>query len=233
MVAGHGPWRGRGAAAASLAAVPGGDEGDPGRTAARDGQAAALAVLLPRGYLAAAVGGIAGRGPPGQLLGAAAAPVAAGQRADSLLQRERPVVRAADAHLRRRDPAGTGVDADQDPQVPGHRHGRDPRPGRVRQAARTGRGRAGILHRRRPLRGHQGRDAGGLQGRLVGDITVGDCVGTGRYPAAGPRPRRPAESRLLPAACVLRRPASWPCAGAAAAGRSLAASGQRQRVRAR
>ena len=46
-----------------------------------------LAVLLPRGHLAAAVGSIAGRGPPGQFLGPAAAPVAAGQRAESLLRR--------------------------------------------------------------------------------------------------------------------------------------------------
>ena len=44
-------------------------EGDPGRTAAGDGQAAALAVLLPRGHLAAAVGSLRVRGPPGQLMG--------------------------------------------------------------------------------------------------------------------------------------------------------------------
>src|SRR6266699_3466049 len=86
-VAGHGPGRGRGATAAGLAAVPGGDEGDPGRTAPGDGQAAELAVLLPRGHLAAAVGSISGRGLPGRLLGPAAAPVAAGQRAESLLRR--------------------------------------------------------------------------------------------------------------------------------------------------
>ncbi len=204
MVAGHGPGRGRGAPAADLAAVPGGDEGDPGRPAARDGQAAALAVLLPRGHLAAAVGSIAGRGPPGQFLGPAAAPVAAGQRAESPLRRQRPVVRSADAHLRRRDPAGTGVDADQDPQVPGHRHGRDPRPRRIRQAPRTGRGRAGILHGRRPLRGHQGRDADGLQRRPRQRHHRRGLRGTSRHPAAGPRPRRPEESRLLPAAASPR-----------------------------
>jgi hypothetical protein len=33
---------------------------------------------------------------------------------------------------------GAGVDADQDPQVPGPRHGRDARPCRVRPAARAG-----------------------------------------------------------------------------------------------
>ena len=38
---------------------------------------------------------------------------------------------------------------------------------------------------------------------------------------------------LIRCACVLRRPALWPCAGAAAAGPSLAASGRRQRARAR
>ena len=173
-------------------------------TAARDGQAAALAVLLPRGHLAAAVGSIAGRGPPGQLLGAAAAPVAAGQRHESLLRRQRPVVRAADAHLRRRDPAGTGVDADQDPQVPGHRHGRDPRPGRVRPAARAGRGRAGSRPWTTPARGHQDRDAAGLQGRRHQRHHRRGLRGTGRHPAAGPRPRRPEEGRLLPAAASPR-----------------------------
>ena len=203
-MAGHGPGGGRAAATADLAAVPPGDEVDPGRPAARDGQDAALAVLLPRGHLAAAVGSVTGRGPPGQLLGPAAAPVAAGQRHESLLRRQRPVVRAADAHLRRRDPAGTGVDADQDPQVPGPRHGRDPRPRGVRPAARTGRSRAGILPGRRPLRGHQGRDADGLQRRRRQRHHRRRLRGTGRYPAAGPRPRRPAESRLLPAAASPR-----------------------------
>src|SRR6266702_3945437 len=51
----------------------------------QDGQAAALAVLVSRGHLAAAVGSIAGRGPPGQLMGPAAAPVAVRQRPWGLL----------------------------------------------------------------------------------------------------------------------------------------------------
>ena len=57
---------------------------------------------------------------------------------------------------------------------------------------------------RRPLRGHQGRDADGLQGRPRQRHHRRGLRGTGRYPAAGPRPRRPEESRLLPAAASPR-----------------------------
>jgi len=56
VVAGYGPGRGGNAAAADLAAIPPGSQGHAGGTAARDGQAAALAFLLSRGHLAAAVG---------------------------------------------------------------------------------------------------------------------------------------------------------------------------------
>jgi len=84
-VAGHGPGRGRGTAAADLAAVPPAGEGDPGRTAPGDGQAAALAVLFSWGHLAAALGSLRIRGPPGQLMGVAPAGLAARQRPCGLL----------------------------------------------------------------------------------------------------------------------------------------------------
>ena len=203
MVAGHRPGPGRSAAVAGLAAVPGGDQGNPGRTAARDGQAAALAVLFPRRHLAAAVGGVAGRGSPGQLVV---------QLPLRWLQENglgHPMttttfVGAADAHLRGRDPARAGVDADQDPQVPGPGHGETSRPRRVRPAARAGRSRAGVVPGRRPARGHQVHDAAGLQGRPRRRHHRRGLRGAGRHPAAGPRPRRPEESRLLPAAACPR-----------------------------
>ena len=70
---------------------------------------------------------------------------------------------------------------------------------RLRELAEAG----PILHGRRPLRGHQGRDADGLQRRPRRRYHRRGLRGTGRCPAAGPRPRRPKESRLLPSAAAL------------------------------
>ena len=69
------------------------------------------------------------------------------------------------------------MDAHPHPPLPGL--GRWPQtrdPAGFARLRRAGRRRPGRLRRRRPDRGDQDRDAAGLQGRRIADITVGDCV---------------------------------------------------------
>ena len=198
MVAGHGPGPGRGAAAADLAAVPPGGEGDPGRAAPGDGQAAALAVLLPRGHLAAAVGSLRAEDHPGSSwvslpLGwlrdnGLAASYDENDLSSGLLMlicgdvirpRMTWMVTRAHRHLAPvmaevRDPSGFA---------------------RLRELAESG-PESALKDAR--LAATRIATILACKGGVVSDITVGDCVETGRHPTAGPLPRRPEEGRLLP-----------------------------------
>ena len=117
VVAGNRPGSGSRTAAPDLAAVHAGGRLGPGSAPPRDGQDPPLAGLLPRGHMAAPLGGIRRGGRLGLLVGGAAPGLVPRARGESLLRRGRPVVRPADARLRGRDPPRPGLDADASPII--------------------------------------------------------------------------------------------------------------------